>query len=561
MNIIICVSLMELSRSEKAQMYNCFDTKTDINLFADSGKIVVSIVSTQQQQCKIPHGVLMSLQIDSLGAYEPQIYLLDYDYNNTSEFTVLCDDPICSNLNTAKTALLIIETKTHITYVKVGSVRLANGLATNCFHDNESRVELLDGAIVTDFYPTYSCLNSIVIQQPGPLIMKTPDAAKVYIIYSDDSVSVHDPIIIDVLSANFVPTYVVTSSSATIRVKLSRAGISDHFIQSVMNGVITKAVKKIIVNLLFTTDSILTKTTQTSVNYCKFAGIQNAYSQMSMQLIYGGFITRKVASPSMTAYNTLLTSQQVTSYASEYVFTLNDVNRTSVFWFRIIGSGLPNYLLNVNPVHSTCSARYPNQKCELLSEKLKQYKLSELSVRANFYYYKGAVLVNNYTVTIQKITDSCFSGGYLDVNGNELIINVEQNKESVFCELEENDEVQVVVMWGNNTVIKQFVLDYVPGDQKYSVNNIMIEGTPEIRVKFVRDSEFVDAISLQTYVFHQTSNVKQQSVLTLIYILITNLLFTITYIVWIFLINPLIYKRSQQNSKIPKSFYEEKIDF
>ncbi|CAL6013138.1 Conserved_hypothetical protein [Hexamita inflata] len=561
MNIIICVSLMELLRTDKTQMYNCFDTKTDINLFADSGKIVVSIVSTKQQQCKIPHGVLMSLQIDSLGAYEPQIYLLDYDYNNTSEFTVLCDDPICSNLNTAKTALLIIETKTHITYVKVGSVRLANGLATNCFHDNESRVELLDGAIVTDFYPTYSCLNSIVIQQPGPLIMKTPDAAKVYIIYSDDSVSVHDPIIIDVLSANFVPSYVVISSSATIRVKLSRTGISDHFIQSVQNGVITKAVKKIIVNLLFTTDSILTKTTQTAVNYCKFAGIQNAYSQMSMQLIFGGFITRKVASPSMTAYNTLLTSQQVTSYASEYVFTLNDVNKTSVFWFRIIGSGLPNYLLNVNPVHSTCSARYPNQKCELLGEKLKQYKLSELSVRANFYYYKGNTLVNNYTVTIQKITDSCFSGGYLDVNGNELIINVEQNKESVFCELEENDEVQIVVMWGNNTVIKQFVLDYVPGDQKYTLNNIIIEGTPEIRVKFVRDSEFVDAISLQTYLFHQTSNVKQQSVLTLIYILITNLLFTITYIVWTFLINPLIQKRTQQNNKIPKSFYEEKIDF
>ncbi|CAL6043783.1 Conserved_hypothetical protein [Hexamita inflata] len=552
---------MELSRTQKTQMYNCYDTKTDINLFADSGKIVVSIVSTKQQQCKIPHGVLMSLQIDSLGAYEPQIYLLDYDYNNTSEFTVLCDDPICSNLNTAKTALLIIETKTHITYVKVGSVRLANGLATNCFHDNESRVELLDGAIVTDFYPTYSCLNSIVIQQPGPLIMKTPDAAKVYIIYSDDSVSVHDPMTIDVLSANFIPTYAVTQSSATIRVKLSRAGISDHFIQSVQNGVITKAVKKIIINLLFTTDSILTKATQTAVNYCKFAGIQNAYSQMSMQLINGGFITRKVASPNMASYNTLLTSQQVTSYASEYVFTLNDVNRTSVFWFRIIGSGLPNYLLNVNPVHSTCSARYPNQKCELLSEKLKQFKLSELSVRANFYYYKGNALVNNYTVTIQKITDSCFSGGYLDVNGQELIVKIDENKESVFCELEENDEVQIVVMWGNNTVIKQFVLDYVPGDQKYTISNIIIEGTPEIRVKFVRDSEFVDAISLQTYVFHQTSNIKQQSVLTLIYILVTNLLITITYIAWIFLINPLIQKQAQQNSKIPKSFYEEKIDF
>ncbi|CAL6092398.1 Conserved_hypothetical protein [Hexamita inflata] len=538
MNIIICLSLMELSRTQKTQMYNCYDTKTDINLFADSGKIVVSIVSTKQQQCKIPHGVLMSLQIDSLGAYEPQIYLLDYDYNNTSEFTVLCDDPICSNLNTAKTALLIIETKTHITYVKVGSVRLANGLATNCFHDNESRVELLDGAIVTDFYPTYSCLNSIVIQQPGPLIMKTPDAAKVYIIYSDDSVSVHDPVTVDVLSANFIPTYAVTQSSTTIRVKLSRVGISDHFIQSVQNGVITKAIKS-----------------------CKFAGIQNAYSQMSMQLINGGFITRKVASPNMASYNTLLTSQQVTSYASEYVFTLNDVNRTSVFWFRIIGSGLPNYLLNVNPVHSTCSARYPNQKCELLSEKLKQFKLSELSVRANFYYYKGNALVNNYTLTIQKITDSCFSGGYLDVNGQQLVVKIDENKESVFCELEENDEVQIVVMWGNNTVIKQFVLDYVPGDQKYTISNIIIEGTPEIRVKFVKDSEFVDAISLQTYVFHQTSNVKQQSVLTLIYILVTNLLITITYIAWIFLIYPLIQKQAQQNSKIPKSFYEEKIDF
>ncbi|CAL6043725.1 Conserved_hypothetical protein [Hexamita inflata] len=547
----------ELSRTEKIQMHNCYDTKTDINLFADSGKIVVSIVSTKQQQCKIPHGVLMSLQIDSLGMYEPQIYLLDYDYNNTSEFTVLCDDPICSNLNIAKTTLLIIETKTHITKVKVGSVRLANGLATNCFHDNESRVELLDGAIVTDFYPTYSCLNSIVIQQPGPLIMKTPDAAKVYIIYSDDSVSVHDPVTVDVLNANFFPTYAVTSSSTSVRVKLSQASISNNFIQSVQNDVITKAVKKIIVNLLFTTDTILTKTTQTSINYCMFAGIQNAYSQMSMQLIYGGFVTRKSASSQMAYYNSLLTSQGVTSYASEYVFTLKNVNKTDVFWFRIIGGGLTTFLLNVNPVQSTCSVRYPNQKCEQLGERLKNYKLSELSVRMNLYYYKNSAVVNNYTATIENIFDSCFESGSLLYNilEHNLTINLFENKQSTYCQLEENDAVQVTIMFGNNSVIKQFDVDYVPGVQSYNLN-IELIGTPEIRVKFVKDGEFVDAISLQSYVLEHKSDVKERSMNAIIYILIANLMVTIVYVSYNLFIHKLIFKEDNQ-LKLQAVVFEE----
>ncbi|CAL6010339.1 Conserved_hypothetical protein [Hexamita inflata] len=404
---------MELSRADKTVMYNCYAEQTNLNMFHDSGNLVVSVLSTQQDTCKIPHGILLSLQIDSLGIYEPQIYQVDYDYFNTNQFNLLCDNPICSNLNKAKAAQLIIETKTHITYVKIRSIRLTNGLATNCFNDNESKIELLNGAIIADLYPTYSCLNSIVTKQLGKLLLKTPDNARVFIIYSDNSISVHDPVYVEVLNAEFVPTHTVNSNSKTIRVKLSKTGISNHFIQSLDNGVITKAVKKIMVHLQFTTDLILIKTTQTIVNNFKFTGIQDAYSDVSIQLIYGGFVIRKFSTSKTSYYNDLLTSQGVTSCASEYVFTLKDVSKTDKFWFRIIETGLPSYLLNGLPLHNTCSERFPNQQCDQLAEQLQQYKLAELSVRENIYYYNESVQINNFTVTIVNMTDSCFQYGYI----------------------------------------------------------------------------------------------------------------------------------------------------
>ncbi|CAL6112937.1 Conserved_hypothetical protein [Hexamita inflata] len=564
MNILIQVITMELSRAEKIMMYNCYSTQTDINMFQDSGNLLISIISTKQEKCKIPHGVLISLQIDSLGVYEPQIYLVDYDYNNTTQFTVLCDDPACQNLNEAKAAVVIIETKTHVTYVKVGSISLAKGLATNCFHDNESKIELLFGAIVVDFYPTYSCLNSIVIQKEGQLIMKTPNNARVYIIYSDNSVSVHDPVTVDVQNATFIPTRTVSSSSPTVRVKLSKAYISDYFIP-IQNGTITKAVKEMLVHLQFSTDLILIKTTQTIINYFKFVGIENAYSYASIQLIHGGFVTRKVASSQLPHYNNILMSQGVTSYASEYIFTLHDVAKTNDLWFRLIGNGFQNYLLNENPTQSTCAVRFPNQQCEKLEEKLQKYQLNELNVQINFYYYKNQTLVNNYTVTIRDITDSCFSGGYVYVDGRNITIFVIGNNNCRFCQLETNDLVQVEIAYGNNTIIKQLLIDYVHGEQKYVVGDVDVEHMPEIRVQFFKDSELRDAISIHTYKYHKPGDVQKQSILILIYILTTNLMITITYVLWILFIYPRFEKclqrhKSNQN-KAPKMYYEQFIEF
>ncbi|CAL5988452.1 Hypothetical_protein [Hexamita inflata] len=51
-------------------------------MFADTLQITVTLSSTQSDSCDIPHGVFVSLQVDSLGTYEPGAYVQDFIYNS-----------------------------------------------------------------------------------------------------------------------------------------------------------------------------------------------------------------------------------------------------------------------------------------------------------------------------------------------------------------------------------------------------------------------------------------------------------------------------------------------
>ena len=115
-------------------MDNCYDTNSDINIFADTKNIVITLQSTQQSQCRFPAGILVSLQLDGIDSnYEPQAYVYDYDYNTTTTITIPCVDstnPLsstCTDLYLATTGQIIFESKIEKTIVSAGSVRISRG--------------------------------------------------------------------------------------------------------------------------------------------------------------------------------------------------------------------------------------------------------------------------------------------------------------------------------------------------------------------------------------------------------------------------------------------------
>ncbi|CAL5974500.1 Conserved_hypothetical protein [Hexamita inflata] len=553
--------LNELIRSQKKEVFNCYDNKADINIFDDSKKIIISLNSMHEPQCIFPHGVQVSTELDSLTNYEPSIYLYDYDYNSTQEISMVCEDVTCSNLQNTQTGMIVVESKTHVTYLQVGSVRVSRGQSMSCFHDDDSYVEVLDGAIVVNLFPTHSCLESIVM--PDQVTIKTPHQAQVFIVYNDGSVSVHDPMIIDPLSLVFNPMREWQESQVGVRIKLSRPGISDHFIQSVSNGVVTKAVKKVLVKLYFTTDEAsstpLIKISQTTMNYYKFVGMLDAYQTMSIQLTNDGFITRKTKGALMDQNNLYLQSFGVTSYVAEYIFIPYDVGKTDQFWFRLISTKTTNYMVSDNQVQSSCSTRFPGQGCEQLAQELAQFSVQELFITVNMYYYKDEQIITNYTGAVSQITDSCFSDSVLDYDVVEqkalIIINI--NEKSQNCAIEENDALTVKISFGNGTLIKTFDLDYIPGQQSYGIENIDLSNKPEIRVAFYEENVFEDAVSITKYVLYQQSEVASKSILILIYVLVTNLVFTILYTCAKFLILPLFNTCKNEQKIIKIQTYEQ----
>ncbi|CAL6061094.1 Conserved_hypothetical protein [Hexamita inflata] len=532
--------LNELIRSQKKEVFNCYDNKADINIFEDSKNIVLTLNSMHEPQCLFPHGVQVSIHLDSLITYEPSIYLYAYDYNSTQQISMVCNDLQCSNLRNTKTGMIIIESKTRITYLKVGSVRISRGKSSNCFHDNESYVEILDGAVVAILYPTYACLESIVM--PDTVTMKIPNYAQVYLVYNDNTVSVHDPMTIDPISLVFDPQYEHESNQAAIRIKLSRPAISDGFIPS--SSGIARSVKKVFIKLYFSTDESettpLIKISQTTMNFYKFVGIANAYDSLSIQLTNDGFITRKTKGALMDQSNIFLNSLGVTSYVAEYVFTLYDVKNTDKFWFRLISPKTFNYLFSENHVQSSCSVRFPGQKCNELTKLLSQFDVSELQISINFYFYANEQMVTNYSVVVTQITDSCFAESVLHYKQMEQIANIviSANEKNKYCRIEENDALTIQISLENGTVIKTFELDYVSGQQNYQITNIDLGLKPAIQVAFNVENMLIDAITITQYELQYTSNTKYQSILTLVYVLVTNLAFTIIYVSLKFLIMP-----------------------
>ncbi|CAL5989012.1 Conserved_hypothetical protein [Hexamita inflata] len=552
MMILIAYSIFELTRAEKKTMYNCFTTSADINLFADTLQITVTLTSTKSVSCDIPHGVFVSLQIDSLGSYEPSAYVQDFAYDSPQQIRLVCMDPVeCAKIKAAESGTIVLETKTHATFVPAGSIRVSKGLSSSCFHDNDSFVELYQGAVVLVLYPTFTCKDSIAKDQMGQLKLNAMSKVKMYITYTDNSITIHDQLAITVQQDLFVPTTRATPSSTPLRIKLSNPTISQFFVQTMTNGVLSKDMTLFQANLEFTNAALLKINAQITVNLYKQMGIAEVYDRFDMQLLSNGFVVYKTLGPQTAAANSYLQSLGVTSYQIQYVFTTYDVKKTSEFRMRLFGQGSSNYLFNDIPVQSTCETRFKNQQCDQLLKELKEIPITNLKAFIQHTFYANNVLVTNYTKMINNIYGSCFEDGILnyDNSSQKMVIQFDQNKGDT-CQLAKNDALEAKIILGNNSqVLKTYNIDYAPGMQKFELSGFDLSLQPEIRIQFFRNGQVVDAISFNTYQVNSNNKLVNKQILIIVYILAAHIGFLVLYWVW----NNLILKQLKQKISKTKS--------
>ncbi|CAL5986420.1 Conserved_hypothetical protein [Hexamita inflata] len=544
----------ELARAAKVEQFNCYTSLADIQLYADTQKIVVTVQTTNNSACDIPHGIKVSLQIDSLGAYEPYVYVRDYDYATTTTIHLKCSNAACSSIPSSASGIIIIESKTKVTRIPAGSVRVSRGVAENCFNDNETYVELHQGAIVLGTVPTFNCINDIASIVNGVLTLNTVNAVKLYITYSDNSITVHQDLIVAVEADVVVPTASVTDTSVPLRIRLSSPTISTYFNQKIDNGVISKDMKFFRFYLQFETDSSsatpLVKVAQVTANFYSLSGFPQAYTSYSIQVLDNGFLLSKTIGPNTATINSQIASLGIDSFVIVFVFEYADNARTDEFRNKLVGKSVAPadpLIFTAGSVQRTCEVRFPNQNCAQILYDLKHRNINELYAFVSYFHYQGTNLVANYSIEVDTIIDSCFSSGELryDNNTKTLSLTVTMNPNSYHCALVKNDQITIKIYLANtsrNVLIDTQVIDYVPGVQHYvSVGNI-IEGNPEININYFREGVILDAVSLTEYVLVANNDLLMEQVYIVLKILGVHFGIVVLYLIWHFVIYAMITK-------------------
>ncbi|CAL5970136.1 Conserved_hypothetical protein [Hexamita inflata] len=530
--------------------------------YADIQQIVVTIQTTNNSACDIPHGIRVSLQIDSLGIYEPYVNVRDYDYSSTTQIHLKCNNAACLSIPSSASGIIIIESKTKVTKIPAGSIRVSRGVAENCFNDSETYVELYQGSLIFGTVPTLNCADQISSLVNGVQTLNTLNTVKLYITYSDNSMTVHQDLTVEVLDDVFAPTNKVIGSSTYLRIRILSDTLSTYFNQSIHNGVISKDMKFFRFNLQFETDTgqptKLIKIAQVTANYFQLPGFPTCYTSLSMQILDNGFFLQKVGGPNMATYNTQIENLGVTSYVIQYVFVYYNNAKTDEFRKKLVArTSLPDSVLFSNgAVQRTCEARFPNQNCTQILSELKQKNVGEIYAFISYFYYAGSTLVGNYSIVISNILDSCFSTGELSYNSKTqtLSISINMNSNSDTCQLAKNDQITIEISVANtsaNVLISTQTLDYVPGVQKFTVEDEQIIGTP-IRVQYFREGTLLDAVSLTEYVVHANNDLFMQEFYIVVKVLAAHFGCVVLYLIWHFSIYPIIikYKMTQTQKAI-----------
>ncbi|CAL6041027.1 Conserved_hypothetical protein [Hexamita inflata] len=489
---------LQIDRDSKDIMNNCFDQTTDINIFTDTNQLIITVQSLFNSECDLPSSVLVSIQLDSLVGYEPYAYAYNYNYNQTTQFIVNCTDLVkCANLKNSLSGQIFIESKSDLVIVPAGSVRISQGHTENCFYNDLTVAQIDTDLIIFKMYPTPYCTNFISVNNAGTIQLQQPLEAKVYVNYPDETMGAFENLQITMTQVLYAP-----DTNTPIYVTVHQNGLSEFFV--------SKGLKFFTFSMYFV-DNGLSRIVNTYTNQYGFINEKNIYSYVEIQLKEGGFILKTLAGPDMIIENAAISVTN--SYSIQMIMTTKNVSRTFEFRERVRVIVNQTYQYTEDPEPFSCSD-YPGQHCDENLIKLISLPEHDVSLYMVYYQYSSDNSVfSNYSVGVNKITDSCFSGGLIDytITNKSLNLTLYQNNASKHCVLAKDDLLAIKT---TNTITKQQEqLAYINGATDINVmfQNIDLYRNPEIQVDIYRDNILEESSRIANYAIKSNSLLPQMA--------------------------------------------------
>ncbi|CAL5987361.1 Hypothetical_protein [Hexamita inflata] len=497
--IIAIYFSLQIARNAKDLMNNCFDQTTDVNIFTDINQLIITVKSLYNSECDLPSSVLVSVKLDSLVDYEPYSYAYDYDYNKTTQFIVNCTDVIkCANLKNSLSGEIFIESKSDLVIIPAGSVRISQGHTENCFYNDLTVAQIATDLITFKMYPTPFCDDLISFDDSGVTKLKKPTEARVYVNYPDNTMDAFENLKITMTEVLFAP-----DTNTAIYVTVNQVGLSKYFM--------AKGLTFFTFQMYFL-DNGLSRAVNTYTNQYGFTNNKNIYKYVEIQLKEGGYILKTIANKNdMLQENAAITASGSNSYLIFMVMTMKNVSRTFEFRERVTVTMNETYQYTEEPEPFSCSD-YPGQNCDESLKKLISLPQKDISMFMVYYQYlPDHSVFANYSVDVDQITDSCFSGGLADYTqaNKSLNLTIHLNKASQYCVLVKDDLLAIKV---TNTKTKQQVqIAYI--NEATEINslfsNIDLQGNPEIQVDIYRENILEESLRISNYVIKNNSLLAQ----------------------------------------------------
>ncbi|CAL6100436.1 Conserved_hypothetical protein [Hexamita inflata] len=519
--MFIISAVLLLTRSQKDVMSNCFDQKADINIFTDTMQIFITVHSLRNELCDLPRGVLVSLFINGLGSYEPQVYVYDFDYYTTTQFVMNCTDPLCLNLKDSASGQIIIESKSDVVYIPAGSIRISQGHSEDCFYNDDTIAYIMKGGIQFKMFPTPACPNFITWNDAGVTKLLAPVSARVYINYPDNTMTTHENLAMELTNDIFTP-----DSATSLLFTVKNDNISKYF---------DRGLKFVRLQLVYKQSDIL-RIVETNTNQYGLLDLSNVYSSAEIQIQKNGFMLKTTPDTNMNAANSKITNLGGNSAKIFVIMSLKNVSRTFEFRERIEAVFNGTYQFSDNPQPFSCSD-YSDQNCTEHLKKLMSYQLNEVSVSLAYYVYgpePNYEVLTNYSIKVNKITDSCFDGGLIDYDQGKQTasVSVYLNTKSMYCVLVKDNLLTVRI---TNTATKE-TRDFQKIFQAKSLSfqlNLDLDGNPDLQVDIIRSSILEESIRIESYV-QKSNSLAGQMMQKVGYVWACDAGIVILYGIWIF---------------------------
>ncbi|CAL5982696.1 Hypothetical_protein [Hexamita inflata] len=206
---------------------------------------------------------------------------------------------------------------------------------------------------------------------------------------------------------------------------------------------------------------------------------------------------------------------------------------------------------------NTCETSFPGQNCALLLKKLNQMHSNEFQLSLNFIFYKNEVMITNYTKVIDKVHGSCFSTGEITVKNHNVDIKFEHIAKQ--CELSKNDAVQAKIIV-KGQVVQVENLDYMPGEQVFTLQGVDLEDAPEIRIQYFKDGRITDAIAINQYVVQKDNTLLIKQIYVVLIILAAHAGVLLVYVLMTYLVQNVKKRTTKQQIKFIKMADETELN-